>query len=123
MFSQGERGMMRRYADAIALTESPRSAKLPDGGRAAKIAGNVLNVILAGVGAKIGGPVGALAAYGARAGQQAVRTNLAGVRAARAFEGGAPRAASALAPYAFPAGNTAALSGGLLGSTLTSTRN
>ncbi|URD40297.1 hypothetical protein M6G65_33150 (plasmid) [Methylobacterium tardum] len=118
LFSQGERGMMRRYADVLALTESPRGKRMPDGGRAAKIANNVLNVVLAAAGAKIGGPVGALAAYGARAGQQAARTNLAGARAARSFEGGAPRAATTLPAYAFPAGQAAGLAGGLLGSAL-----
>ncbi|MCJ2084863.1 hypothetical protein MKK88_02495 [Methylobacterium sp. E-005] len=114
MFSQGERSLMRRYAETLAQTEQ-RGQRLPDGGRTAKLGGQVLNVIAGLAGAKLAGLPGALVGYGSRAAQEAVRGSIAGAKAERAFTGGVPRAAVPVPSYAIDAGRAAGRAGGLLG--------
>lgn len=106
MFSPTERALMGRYADTLALTEQ-RGQVLPDGGRAAKIGGQVLNVIAGLAGAKLGGVPAVLAAYGAKTAQDAARGGLAASAARRSFEGGAPQVAAPLPGYAMEAGRAA----------------
>lgn len=117
MFSPTERALMARYADTLALTEQ-RGQVLPDGGRAAKIGGQVLNVIAGLAGAKLGGVPAVLAAYGAKTAQDAARGGLAASAARRSFEGGAPRTAAPRPGYADEAGRLSARAAGLIGSAL-----
>lgn len=91
MFSGDELALMNRYADAVKATHVPTGSRLPDGGRSAALAGQVMNLISGAIGFKVGGPAGGAAAFGARLGQRMLEGGLNGVRAARSFEGGAPR--------------------------------
>lgn len=121
MFSPPERALMGRYADTLALTEQ-RGQVLPDGGRAAKIGGQVLNVIAGLAGAKLGGVPAVLAAYGSKTAQDAARGGLAAAKARRSFEGGAPRAAAPRPGYADDGGRAAARAAGLIAAALVPSR-
>ncbi|MGF3026916.1 hypothetical protein ACQVP2_29380 [Methylobacterium aquaticum] len=93
LFNPSERALMRSYAGAVAATHMPNGGRLPDGGRASRIAQQAMNLIAGAVGFKLGGPGGgALGAMGARALKDVAAGGLNTARAARAFEGGAPRA-------------------------------
>ncbi|KMO20714.1 hypothetical protein [Methylobacterium platani] len=91
MFNGDELALMNRYADAVKATHVPTGSRLPDGGRSAALAGQVMNLISGAIGFKVGGPAGGAAAFGARLGQRILEGGLNGVRAARSFDGGAPR--------------------------------
>ncbi|MGX7709360.1 hypothetical protein [Methylobacterium sp. Gmos1] len=91
MFTGDELALMNRYADAAKATHVPTGSRVPDGGRSAALAGQLVNLLAGAVGFKVSGPAGGAAAFGARVGQRILERGLNGVRAARSFEGGAPR--------------------------------
>ena len=105
MFTGEELAVMNRYADAVRATHVPNGSRLADGGRSQALAAQAMNLIAGAVGFKIGGPAGAAAAYGVKAGQRVLQGGLNGARASRSFDGGAPRVRAPLpvAPAAIPA--------------------
>ncbi len=44
---------MNRYADAVRATHVPTGSRLPDGGRSAALAGQVMNLLAGAVGSKL----------------------------------------------------------------------
>lgn len=116
LFSKDELGLMHRYADAVAATDTVRGQRLPDGGKAAALAGHVFNVLSGVAAAKAFGILGPVVSYGARAGQKALQGGLSGAMAARSFNQGAPRVPLPLPAYAATAGRTGGLLGGAIGS-------
>lgn len=92
LFNPTERALMQSYAGAVAMTHMPNGGRLPDGGRASRIAQQAMNLIAGAVGFKLGGPGGgALGAAGARIVKDVAAGGLNAARASRSFEGGAPR--------------------------------
>ncbi len=120
LFNPTERALMNSYAGAVAMTHMPNGGRLPDGGRASRIAQQAMNLIAGAVGFKLGGPGGgALGAVGARIVKDVASGGMNAARASRSFEGGAPRVQRPGPPpppaVTGGAGTAAGLMSGLLG--------
>lgn len=114
MFDRAELALMNRYADAVKVTETPKGGRLPDGGRAASLAGQVFNLVAGAAAFKALGPAAAGAAYAAKPGSRILQGGLTASRAARSFNEGAPRVAPPPPAYAPLFGSGAGIGAGLL---------
>lgn len=113
MFAPEELALMNRYADTLRTLERPKGGRLQDDGRLASIGAHVVNALVGAVGFKVGGPAGAIGAYGAKVGQRALVGGASAGRASRSFNTGAPRVPAPAPSYAVPFGFGAARAAGL----------